>query len=79
MYQFTSWNRPDMMCRLFKIKLDQLIRDIKKGDIFGKVKSGTITTHLPKHPIYYLQLYSALLLLIIAHNIVAMFCSYLHY
>jgi hypothetical protein len=26
--------------RLFKIKLDHLIKELKKGDVFGKVKSG---------------------------------------
>lgn len=39
-YNFSSQDRPDMLCRIFKIKLDQLIRDIKDGSIFGKVKSG---------------------------------------
>lgn len=37
-YYFVSQDRLDMISRLFKIKLDQLIRDINKGDIFGKVK-----------------------------------------
>lgn len=39
-YGFKSQDRPDMVSRLFKIKLDQMMRDIKKGDIFGKVKAG---------------------------------------
>jgi len=34
-------DRPDLVSRLFKIKLNQLIKDIKKGSIFGKVRSGT--------------------------------------
>jgi hypothetical protein len=33
-------DRPDLVSRIFKIKLNQLIKDIKKGSIFGKVKSG---------------------------------------
>lgn len=36
-------DRPDLVARLFKIKLDQLIKDIKKGHIFGKTKGGKIT------------------------------------
>lgn len=39
-YGFKSQDRPDMVSRLFKIKLDQMIKDIKKGDIFGKVRAG---------------------------------------
>jgi len=38
-------DRPDLVSRVFKIKLTQLIKDIKKGSIFGKVKSG-------KHVLY---------------------------
>lgn len=33
-------DRPDLVSRLFKVKLNQLIKDIKQGDIFGKVKAG---------------------------------------
>jgi hypothetical protein len=39
-YRLKPEDRPDLVSRLFKIKLDQLIKDIKKGNIFGKVKSG---------------------------------------
>ncbi|XP_024625434.2 uncharacterized protein [Medicago truncatula] len=35
-YKLKSEDRPDLVCRLFKIKLDHLI---KKGEIFGKVKA----------------------------------------
>jgi hypothetical protein len=39
-HRLAPGDRPDLVSRLFKIKLDQLIRDIKKGHIFGKVKAG---------------------------------------
>ena len=30
-------DRPDILCRVFKVKLDQLLRDLRKGCIFGRV------------------------------------------
>jgi hypothetical protein len=39
-YQLKPGDRPDLVSRLFKIKLDQLIKDIKKGTLFGRVKAG---------------------------------------
>ena len=30
-------DRPDILCRVFKIKLDGLIDDLKEGKIFGKI------------------------------------------
>ena len=39
-YRLKPEDRPDLVTRLFKIKLDHLIKDIKKGHMFGKVKSG---------------------------------------
>ncbi|PNY07550.1 helicase-like protein [Trifolium pratense] len=41
-------DRPDLISRLFKIKLDQLIKDIKQGDIFGKVKAVIYTIEFQK-------------------------------
>lgn len=35
-----SEDMPDLVCRIFKIKLDHMIKDIRKGNMFGKVKSG---------------------------------------
>jgi len=34
-------DRPDLVSRLFKIKLNHLIKEIKNGKKFGKVKAGT--------------------------------------
>jgi len=39
-YNLKPEDRQDLVCRLFKIKLDELIKDIKRGEIFGYVKSG---------------------------------------
>ena len=36
-----SEDRPDILCRLFKIKLDTLMKDIKEKHLFGKVQAGT--------------------------------------
>lgn len=35
-------DRPDIVCRVFKMKLDQLIKDLKTENIFGKAIAGTI-------------------------------------
>ena len=34
-------DRPDILCRVFKIKLDQFIKDLKQKNIFGRAKAGT--------------------------------------
>ena len=34
-------DRPDLMARVFKIKLDQLIYDLTKGQHFGKTRGGS--------------------------------------
>lgn len=33
-------DRPDIICRVFKIKLDQLIKDLREEKIFGRVQAG---------------------------------------
>ncbi len=33
-------DRPDILCRVFKMKLDELIRDLRNDDIFGKSIAG---------------------------------------
>ena len=35
-----SEDRPDVTTRVFKMKLDQLLKDIKEKKIFGKVRAG---------------------------------------
>jgi len=37
-----SEDRPDILCRLFKIKLDAVIKDLKEKSILGKVIGGKI-------------------------------------
>jgi hypothetical protein len=39
-------DRPNLVSRLFKIKLDHMIKHIKKGKIFGKVKAGNVSSSL---------------------------------
>ncbi|XP_045831092.1 uncharacterized protein LOC123922418 [Trifolium pratense] len=60
-------DRPDIIARVvFKMKLDQMMSDFKKEQIFGKVVAGMYTVefqkrglpHLP-HPQLYPKLYSA--------------------
>ena len=35
-------DRPDVVARVFKIKLDQLLNDLKHGQHFGRVIAGTL-------------------------------------
>ena len=39
-------DRPDVVARVFKIKLDELLNDLKHGQHFGKVIAGIINLHL---------------------------------
>lgn len=36
----TAWDRPDLICRVFKLKLDEFLDDLFKKQIFGKVKAA---------------------------------------
>nr|GEY14846.1 hypothetical protein [Tanacetum cinerariifolium] len=36
-------DRPEILCRLFKVKLDQMIKDLKKDKLFGSVKAVIYT------------------------------------
>lgn len=40
MHNLSPQDRPDLSCRIFKLKLDHLVKEIKKGYIFGEVRSG---------------------------------------
>jgi len=33
-------DRPDIACRLFKMKLDSMMKDIKEKELFGKLEAG---------------------------------------
>ncbi|KAL3651518.1 hypothetical protein CASFOL_004520 [Castilleja foliolosa] len=37
-------DRPDIVCRVFKMKLDGLIKDMRENKVFGRVKAGTYIT-----------------------------------
>lgn len=39
-------DRPGLLSRIFKMKLDEMIKDIKKGGVFGKVKAGMLANNL---------------------------------
>ncbi|KAL1327298.1 hypothetical protein AAHE18_13G291500 [Arachis hypogaea] len=41
-------DRPDILCRVFKIKLDGLIDDLKEGKIFGKILGYVCTVGFQK-------------------------------
>ncbi|XP_021995336.1 uncharacterized protein LOC110892485 [Helianthus annuus] len=41
-------DRPDILCRLFKIKLDAIIKDIKDNSLFGKVDAVVYTVEFQK-------------------------------
>ncbi|XP_019155261.1 PREDICTED: uncharacterized protein LOC109152142 [Ipomoea nil] len=41
-------DRPDIVCRVFKMKLDAMIKDIKKGKLFGRVKAVIYTIEFQK-------------------------------
>ena len=35
-------DRPDIICRVFKIKLDELIRDLRQRRMFGRVRGDML-------------------------------------
>jgi len=35
-------DRPDIVCRVFKMKLDEMMTDFKKKDFFGKSNAGML-------------------------------------
>ncbi|XP_073022293.1 uncharacterized protein [Primulina eburnea] len=47
-YGLRAEDRPDIVCRIFKIKLDALIKDLRKNKIFGNVKAVIYTVEFQK-------------------------------
>ncbi|CAH9141764.1 unnamed protein product [Cuscuta epithymum] len=43
-----SEDRPDLICRVFKIKLDEMIKEIKEGKVFGLVRAVIYTIEFQK-------------------------------
>ncbi|XP_012827650.1 PREDICTED: uncharacterized protein LOC105948936 [Erythranthe guttata] len=41
-------DRPDILCRVFKMKLDSLLTDFKKGHIFGRIRAHVCTIEFQK-------------------------------
>jgi hypothetical protein len=51
-------DRPNIVCRVFKMKLDKLMDDFKKEELFGKVDASihnNISSILFKYFIYFLS------------------------
>lgn len=44
----TAWDRPDLICRVFKLKLDEFLDDINKKQVFGKVKAAVHVVEFQK-------------------------------
>ncbi|CAH9102468.1 unnamed protein product [Cuscuta europaea] len=44
----TPDDRPDIICRIFKIKLEMLIKDLKENKLFGEVKAVVYTVEFQK-------------------------------
>lgn len=59
-YNLKPEDRPDLVTRLFKIKLNHLIKELKKGDVFGKVKSGNYLCTIICSSVVYLGFFAAL-------------------
>ncbi|KAJ9552699.1 hypothetical protein OSB04_016744 [Centaurea solstitialis] len=45
----TMKDKPDILCRLFKMKLDALIKELKDNALFGKVQAVVYTMKFQKH------------------------------
>ncbi|XP_076932558.1 uncharacterized protein LOC143598148 [Bidens hawaiensis] len=43
-----SEDRPDILCRLFKLKLDSMIKELKEKSLFGKVQAVVYTIEFQK-------------------------------
>ncbi|XP_072078101.1 uncharacterized protein [Arachis hypogaea] len=48
-YSLKPSDRPDIISRVFKIKLDVVLKDLKDGSIFGKPKGIVYTVEFQKH------------------------------
>ncbi|XP_057444727.1 uncharacterized protein LOC130736971 [Lotus japonicus] len=47
-YFLSAYDRPDISCRVFRMKLAQLMTDLKKGEFFGKVIAGMYSIEFQK-------------------------------
>ncbi|XP_057456402.1 uncharacterized protein LOC130747469 [Lotus japonicus] len=47
-YGLQAYDRPDVACRIFHMKLNSLMTDFKKGDFFGKAIAGMYTIEFQK-------------------------------
>ncbi|XP_031124265.1 uncharacterized protein LOC116026979 [Ipomoea triloba] len=56
-------DRPDIVCRIFKMKLDDLIKDLRTGELFGTVRAVIYTIEFQKRGLPH-----ARILLFLANN-----------
>ncbi|XP_019190610.1 PREDICTED: uncharacterized protein LOC109185068 [Ipomoea nil] len=63
-------DRPDIICRLFKMKLDALIKEIRSGEVFGKVTAVIYTVEFQKRGLPH-----AHILLFLSHNDAQTLCQ----
>ncbi|KAK7273568.1 hypothetical protein RIF29_14624 [Crotalaria pallida] len=47
-HSLSASDRPDIVCRVFKIKLDTMMADFKSGSVFGSVVAGMYTIEFQK-------------------------------
>ncbi|GJY34350.1 hypothetical protein Tco_0418819 [Tanacetum coccineum] len=47
-HNLTSTDRPDVLSRVFKMKLDQLMKDVKELRLFGRVQAAVYTVEFQK-------------------------------
>nr|GEV00799.1 putative PIF1 DNA helicase/replication protein A1-like protein [Tanacetum cinerariifolium] len=47
-HNLTLTDRPDVLSRVFKMKLDQLMKDVKELRLFGRVQAGNVQNTFPK-------------------------------
>lgn len=68
-------DRPDKLCRVFKMKLDELIKDLKTKNIFGKCIAGNFLKLFMSILHFFSNLFSIVEMLIM----IFMFCSGIYY
>ena len=55
-HNLTSNDRPDALTRVFKQKLDQLVKDVKELHLFGRVQAGLYLDNSLDQPIIFCHL-----------------------
>ncbi|KAK2422714.1 hypothetical protein QL285_033225 [Trifolium repens] len=77
-YMLSSGDRPDLVSWIFKLKLKSLIKDIKNGYLFGKVKAVVYTIEFQKRGLphaHFLVFLQPAYRIIHPHNIDKIICA----